>query len=281
MTTLKRFSDDDIRALAPALKIGLLATVNDEGQPHLTLLSSIKAASPDTLTFGQFAEGVSKDYVQRRPRAGFLVMTLQKELWRGAAAFTRTAKAGPDYDAYNDEPLFRYNSYFGIHTVYYLDLVGHTGRRPLPMGKVVAGSVATLLARLPLGSARSCRALNPWTRGLLGGMGNLKFASWVGEDGFPRIVPILQAQAAPGDRLLFSTNVYGDELEAIPEGAALAVFGMTLKMEDVLVRGRFTGIKRVCGVRCGTAVMDWAYNPMPPVPGRIWPPAALEPVRTF
>jgi hypothetical protein len=278
-TRLTRFSDQDIQGLAPSMKIGLLATVNGEGLPHLTLLSSLRAASPTRLTFGQFTEGLSKFYLRNNPRAGFLVMTLHKELWRGTAAFTHIEKGGPEYDAYNNEPLFRYNAYFGIHTVFYLDLVHHTGRESLPMGGVVAASLATAAARAMTGPVRDCRALNPWTRVLMSAMGNLKFAAYVAPDGYPRIVPILQAQAASKDRILFSPLVYGDELRAIPSGASLALFGMTLNMEDVMMRGKYSGIRRVRGVRCGEVKVDWVYNSMPPVPGRIYPAVELKTVR--
>ncbi|MGA2641271.1 MAG: pyridoxamine 5'-phosphate oxidase family protein, partial [Spirochaetia bacterium] len=159
---LTTFSDSDIAGLAPAMKIGLLATVNDEGLPHLTLLSTLRAASPASLTFGQFTEGLSKRHVRRNPHVGFLVMSLQKELWRGTATFSHVEKNGPDYDSYNNEPLFRYNAYFGIHTVYYLDLVGHTGRQSLPMGGIIAASLATAAARAGTGSANNCKALNQW-----------------------------------------------------------------------------------------------------------------------
>jgi hypothetical protein len=275
---LTSFSNSDIAGLAPAMKIGLLATVNDEGLPHLTLLSSIRAASPTTLTFGQFTEGLSKGFIRRNPRAAFLVMSLRKELWRGTASFTHTEKGGPDYDAYNDEPLFRYNAYFGIHTVYYLDLVGHTGRQSLPMAGIVTASLATTLARAGSGSAARCTALNPWTRTLMSAMGNLKFASYVSADGFPRIIPVLQAQAASRDRIIFSPLVYGDELAGIPRGTVVAVFGMTLKMEDVLMRGRYAGTHRMLGIRCGVVEVDWLYNSMPPVPGQIYPQLELPTV---
>jgi hypothetical protein len=275
------FSESDIEGLAPAMKIGLLATVNEQGLPHVTLLSSLRADSPAVLTFGQFTEGMSKENIRRNPRAGFLVMSLQKKLWRGTASFTHTEKGGPAYDAYNNEPLFRYNSYFGIHTVYYLDLVAQTGRHDLPMGGIVAASLATALARFFAGSARGCAALNAWTRSLISAMGNLKFAAWVAPDGYPRIIPILQAQAASRDRILFSPLVYGNELAEIPEGASLALFGMTLQMEDVLMRGRYAGMRRFGGVRCGVAQVDWLYNSMPPVAGQVYPPIELSTIRTF
>jgi hypothetical protein len=110
-------------------------------------------------------------------------------------------------------------------------------------------------------------------------MGNPKFAAYVAPDGYPRIIPILQAQAASNDRILLSPLAYREELEAVPAGTCLAAFGMTLKMEDVLVRGTYAGIRRICGIRCGQVDVDWVYNSMPPAPGRIFPPAECAAVR--
>ena len=275
------FTRADIEAHAPAMKIGVLATVSENGLPHMTLLSSLRASSPTRLTFGQFTEGFSKKNVERNPRTGFLVMTLQKELWRGTASFSHTEKGGPEYDAYNNEPLFRYNAYFGIHTVFFLDLMAHTGRERLSMGGIVSASLATAAARAAAGTAAQCRALNQWTRGVMGAMGNPKFAAYVAPDGYPRIIPIFQAQAGSRDRILFSPLAYGDELEAIPAGTCLAAFGMTLNMEDVLMRGTYAGIRRICGIRCGQLEVDWVYNSMPPAPGQIYPPTECAPARAF
>ena len=272
------FTAADIESLQPAMKIGLLATTDDDGLPHITLLSSLQAASPSRLTFGQFIEGTGKAHLGKNPRAGFLIMTLQREMWRGTAVFTGTAKSGPELDAYNQVPMFRYNAYFGIHTVYSFDLVEHGGREPLPMGRVVAAALTTKAATAFAGRARGDAALNRWTRNLVNGMSSLKFAGFVDAQGFPRIVPVIQAQCCPGDRVIFSTAAFGNELDAIPAGAALAVFGMTLKMEDVLLRGTFQGTKRIGPFRCGVLVVDWVYNSMPPVPGRIYPPTVLTPV---
>ncbi len=66
---------------------------------------------------------------------------------------------GQEYDFYNNIPMFRYNAYFGIHTVYYMDLVVHTGKAPLPMNKVIFAAIQTMLARSlgrkSMGKARS------------------------------------------------------------------------------------------------------------------------------
>ena len=59
------------------------------------------------------------------------------------------------------------------------------------------------------------------------------------------------------------------------------MFGLTMDMEDVLVRGDFAGFARSRGVRVGRVEVDFVYNSMPPVPGRIYPPVELEPVTVF
>lgn len=278
---LTSFTNQDIRETQPAMKIGLLATVTPEGLPHVTLISSLMACGEQQLCFGQFTEGVSKKHILENPKTGFLIMSMDKEMWRGQASYTHLSKDGPEYDYYNNVPMFRYNAYFGVHTVYYLDLIFQTGKHPLPMGKVIFAAVQTLIART-LGRKRGEEAiLNGWTRAFIDKLDNLKFLSYVDPEGYPVIIPAIQTQSLDDQHLLFTTSIYRDELERIPVGAPLCVFSMALTMEDVLVRGEYLGYQRVGGVKAGLVKADWVYNPMPPVPGQIYPPVELKPIRDF
>jgi hypothetical protein len=277
------FSPADIEALRPMMKVGLVATCNPDGLPHVTLISSLQANTPTQLMWGQFAEGLSKAHIRETSQAGFLIMTLERDLWRGKARFTHTATQGPEFEMYNSTPMFRYNAYFGIHTVYYLDLVEHRGRQALPMGKIVLAALQTMVARGLHTSREATDVLNVWTRRLMNKIDNLKFLSYIGADGYPLIIPVIQAQAADAEQILFSTGAFKEDLETIPEGATVAVFGMSLQMEDVLLRGRFQGIQRRprLGPRCGAVKVDWVYSPMPPKPQQIYPPVDLEAVTAF
>ena len=275
------FSAKDIDALAAPLKVGLLATVNPEGLPHLTLIASLQANTPTQMIFGQFVEGLSKAQIHENPKAGFLIMTLDKQLWRGKATFTHTATQGPEYEMYNNTPMFRYNAYFGVHTVYFLDLVSHSGKTPLPMGRVILAAIQTMAARVLSARGSDEEVFNLWTRQLMNKLDNLKFLAYVGVDGHPVVVPVIQAQADGGEHVIFSTGAYGQDLEAIPQGTAVAVFAMSLQMEDVLMRGEFRGLRRMAGVRCGSVRVNWVYSPMPPKPQQIYPRVALEPVTDF
>ena len=272
------FSEEDITGTRPEMKIGLLATMDSEGLPHVTLLSSLMACSPKQLCFGQFVEGLSKKYILDRPETGFLIMDLGKNLWRGTAKYAGSAKEGPQYDHYNNVPMFRYNAYLGVHTVHYFDLVEHTGKIPLPMGKIVFAALKTMVARTLGGKDKREPVLNTWTRALVNKIGNLKFLSYIAGDGYPRIIPAIQTRSFDARRVLFSASVYNDELKAIPEGAPLAVFCMALSMEDVLLRGVYRGIRNTGGIAAGVVDVNWVYNSMPPSPGQIYPPVELKPV---
>jgi hypothetical protein len=278
-TSLTQFSPEDVESLSASMKIGILGTVTPEGLPHLTMISTLKASSPVQMAFGQFMEGRSKEHLRLNPKAGWLIMSLDKQVWCGKASFTHTAKQGAEFDFYNNTPLFRYNAYFGIHTVYYLDLVGQSGKAPLPMNKVVIASVQTMLARSLGGGEAKEKVLNSWTTSFINKLNTLKFIGYIGEDGYPVVFPCIQAQATDKEHIRFAASVYAEEIQGIPEGADIAVFGLSLDMEDVLMRGRYEGLRRVAGVRCGSMQVEWVYNPMPPVPGQIYPRLPLEPVR--
>jgi hypothetical protein len=173
---------------------------------------------------------------------------------------------------YNRKPMFRYNSYFGIHTVHYLDLVELSAKESLSAAGLATGSLVTMLARRRAAAERPETILKPWAEEHLTNLGTLKFLSYIGEDGHPAIVPVVPCQAAGNGRLVFAPTVHRAELAAVPAGATLAVFALNLQMESVLVRGRFGGYRRHLGLKAGTIDIDWVYNSMPPMQGQVYPP---------
>jgi hypothetical protein len=278
---MSEFDAADMGAFEAEAKVGLLATVNPEGLPHISLIASMQAKDPTRLIWGQFSEGLSKLHVKENPRVGFLIMTLDRDLWRGKALWTHGETEGEDYEMYNQKPMFRYNAYFGIHTVHFMDLVETYGKEGLPLGRIVMASLATKAAKDGAKSPEAGRILKPWAEGLFNRLDTLKFIGYVDEEGFPTIVPVIQCQAAGSRRLVFSPLAYADELALIEQGMQVAVFGLTMQMEDVLVRGTFLGYDRVRLQRLGVIELEWVYNSMPPTPGQVYPPVELKPVVNF
>jgi hypothetical protein len=274
-------ADADIKAFARDAKIGLLATVNADGQPHLTLITSIQARGPRELTFGQFTEGLSKTHLRHDPKAGFLILTPDRNVWRGKARWTHAMKAGADYELYNRKPMFRYNAYCGIHTVHYLDLVDLAGKERLSKTRLLIETLALTLARRLIGRREHRRALSPWAQRHLATVTTLKFAAWVAEDGYPVITPPIACRAIDGGRLALRSIRARRGLDGPTDGQRVAVFAVNQQMESVLVRGRFTGWRRHAGLTTGALDVDWVYNSMPPKQGQIYPLAPIEPVTAF
>ncbi|MCF8129626.1 MAG: hypothetical protein K9N10_14045 [Deltaproteobacteria bacterium] len=281
MNTKNSFSKQDMKSFEPAEKIGLVACVNPEGLPHISLITSIMAPSPRQLTLGQFCKGLSKAYIQENPNIAFIIMTMDKKMWRGRAKWTHLKNEGPEYERYNEIPMFRYNTYFGINTVHYLDLVKTSGATSLPMPKIILSALLTRLAKGRAKTKIKNRILKPFAEGLFNQLGSLKFLAYVRPDGFPAMVPVIQCQAADSRRLAFHPMAFRNELLKVPKNTTVALFGLTMKMEDVLVRGVFRGFRRAMGLTLGTVDIQWVYNSMPPAHGQIYPEVPLEPVLDF
>ena len=270
-----------MKQFEPEAKVGLIATVNPEGLPHITLITALQAKTPTRLIWGQFSEGKSKEHVKSNPRTGFLIMTLDRRLWRGKAVWTHELRSGEDFEMFNNKPMFRYNAYFGIHTVHYMDLAETFGGEGFPLARI---AIAALLTRAAKSAARNSgkdRILKTWAEDLFTKLDTLKFLCYIGEDSFPAIIPIIQCQASDSRRLVFSPLAFRPELKNLKRGMPLAVFGLTMAMEDVLVRGTFMGFRCYRGITLGCLDIDWVYNSMPPKPGQIYPEEEIRPVVNF
>lgn len=275
------FIGNEVERFHPNEKVGLLATINPEGKPHVSLITSLLALDATHMAFGEFSWGLSKWHVRNRPETGFLIMTLDRKLWRGKARWTHLKREGKEYEMFNDMPMFRYNTYFGVNTVHYLDLVETTGEEALPMGAVIRGALSTKIAKGGAATGVEGRILNSLGQSMFDDMGSLKFLTHIGSDGYPSIIPVIQCQAADSRRLTFSLSAYGDELKGLSPGSEVAIYALTLQMENLLVRGVFNGYSRSRGITLGSVDIDWVYNSMPPVHGQIYPEVPLSPVVNF
>ncbi len=253
--------------LALDSKIALVGTTDDEGCPHLTFLSSLQGLGQTRLTFGQFCTGLSKEFLPRRPDCAFLALSAEMNWLRGNARYTHTATTGPEFDQYNNKPLFRYNAYFGINTVWYLDLLDIGELQKLPMPKIVVGALLSRAAA-PLAAKNEKAALSHISKSLLAKLDGLKFLCYAARDGRLIIVPVIQATHAGGDRVVFSGLPYGDDLRGITPGQKVCVLAQNLEMQSVLVKGAYAGKKGAHVVE-----IERVYNSMPPAAGYAYPRA--------
>jgi uncharacterized pyridoxamine 5'-phosphate oxidase family protein len=298
-------SPEDMHEFEQDAKIAILATINPDGMPHLSLITSLQAKDTRHLMFGQFSEGRSKKNVRSNPNVAFAVLSRDKHLWRGKARWTHADASGDDYEMYNRKPMFRYNSYFGIHTVHYLDLVEFRGRERLPLAGIAAGSLATAIGRrlVPIhyrlargteplfdlrqrpGKVMKTRSwhprpqateiLKPWAQRHINHTTTLKFFGYVGSDGYPAIAPVVPCRAVDTGRLVFAFAGLGKELTNVAAGAPVAMLAINLQMESVLVRGTLRHGGALGALKLGALDIAWVYNSMPPLQGPIYPVPSL------
>jgi hypothetical protein len=281
MKVKQSFDPEDMKAFEPAEKVGLVSTINPDGLVHMSLITSMMAPDPEHLALGQFCVGLSKWHMQNNPKIGFLIMSLDRQMWRGKATWTHKKNDGPEFEFFNELPMFRYNAYFGINTVHYLDLVETTSSQGLPMEKIIPAAILTKITKGSVKSDNPDRILKHFAEDLFNKLDSLKFISYMGMDGFPKIIPVIQCQAADSRRLVFSPLAYKNELLNIPAGSSVAVFCMTLNMQSVLIRGIFNGYSKNRLIKIGSVDIDWVYNSMPPKHEQIYPEVELKPVINF
>ena len=138
-----KIKSEDMKKFETSYKIGLVATVEENGDPQLSLLSTLMAKSDSQMMLGKFIHGESKENILRDPKVGFLIMSLEKEFWTGKMTYTDMLTNGEDYEMYNHQPLYRYNSYFGIDSVYYFDLAEISEGKKLATKGVTTPKAAT------------------------------------------------------------------------------------------------------------------------------------------
>lgn len=253
-------------------KVGVLATQDESGYPHLSFISSIQALNESALTFGQFSAGLSKRFILDRPRVGFLVLSADKRYLSGRAVYTHSANTGKEYDLYNNKPLFRYNSYMGFYRIFYLNLEQISDIRPLPMGAIVLGAILSR-AKAFFVRRNEKKALPLVGQQLFSQLDSLKFLCYYDENGDAQLFPVVQATSAGSDRIALCGIPFGSELKKIPDGAKVSILCLNLKMESVLVKGRY---------RKGILEIERVYNSMPPKMEYVYPRIeAIKPIRTF
>jgi hypothetical protein len=257
-------------------KIGVLASVSPEGYPHMALITSLMAKTATTLMWGQFSRGLSKKHLETNPKTGFAVVTPDMLMWTGKALHKEVVPKGDDYEWYNNKPLFRYNSYFGIGAVHYEDVVDVSAREKLSIPKIVCGVLAGNYAKGFTGKYSGEPKIPEFGMKLASKVDTLKFVSYVDTDGYPRIIPALQGIALDRGRMFFSLSAYPELLTNIPPGTKAAVYLCTMTLTNMLFQGTWTGVKSYGGVKGAVFEVEKVYNSMLPVGRYIYPPEPIK-----
>ncbi len=265
---MNTINNDMLKEFGETFKVGLIGSVGDNEYPHISFITSLQALNEKEMISGQFISGLCGKYIEESKKMGFLIMSLGKKWWSGKALWKEKKHSGAEYEMYNNIPMFRYNSYFGIHTVHYYDLVEVSEGKPLEMFGIVMSALKNTMTKGKFADNGKEAVMKPWANKLLKGLATLKFICYYDSEGYPKLVPIIQAQACDSSRIVIPAKPYQEELKGLEKGAKVAIMGMNLDMESVLLKGEFGGFNDK-----GVGYMDitMVYNSMPPKHGYIYP----------
>lgn len=260
-------------------QIDFYATVNEDGTPHITMITSLHIYDDDTLIWGEYSAGLSKKNQQERNKVGFLSVIDGRTTVSGIADWMESQKSGEKLDALNQIPEFRYNNVNGYSPAHILHKQELT-EGVLDLDKYAEARERAQGALDKAGEGDDAQAIGVLTRQYLEATNGFKTLAYIDEKGYPRVIPLPQAVLTKGNRIIFDLMDEKDLL-SLMEGKPVAVYAIEYpSMCAVLVSGLFAK-KEIDGQEYGVVDVKRVYNPLLPVAGYIYPSQPIEAVTEF
>lgn len=259
MTILRENPELD-QALRGEMTPKFLATRSIDGVPNVVPLISLRPADdePDLLFFGNFLLRKSIENLTKDRRVAILVMTPELQGWTLRADFLEFQRTGRYVEQQMAGPLLRYNAYTGVRNAGLIRLLELTGSFRISRLQVLLDYLSARLAGWGGTGGDGVEMPRP-VRLEFGKMVAVKVLAWVGEDGYPRVVPVLSLQPA-GTRAMVCRRPRN--LTAPPHGAAVAANILTF--EAISYQAKGTWFERG---GAGQIAVREVYAGGPPLPG--------------
>lgn len=273
-------SKEAIEFTQPDVMLKLIATVDDRGWPHITMISSNKIINENEVVWGAFTEGLSKENVLKNGKQGIFYMTAEMpfKFVQLKANFNQTKKEGEDLEAFNRSELMRYFTYVRVHTAYYNNIVAVTQVRKLPLLGIVMGILKNIIGKGGAKTKLEEKRLNVIGYDLYTAPIAIRAIAYIDpEDGYPVMIPCIPLQAADHNRVVFPLSSLKKDLLKIPVDSQVAVFCMNFDFANQEIKGPFKGIKKFRGVKFGVIEIEEIYNSAPPISGTIYPTRYTRP----
>lgn len=238
-----------------------LATRSLEGAPNVVPCVSITPADdqPDTVFFGNFLLRKSIQNLKQDARVGLLVITPDLRGWWLKADFLEFQRTGPYVERQMSSSLLRYNAYTGVRDAGVIRARSVEGSFAISKLQVARDYVlARLAARGRGGDGGVTMPLA--VRREFARMAAVKVLAWIGEDGYPSVIPALSLQPA-GDKSLVCWKGSA-KLPSPPADALVAANILTFEAISYQAKGRWSA-----GAKIGAIQVQQVYAGGPPIPG--------------
>jgi hypothetical protein len=232
-----------LQALHGEMTPKFLATRNPEGIPNVVPCVSISPADdqPDTLFFGNFLLRKSIKNLEVDKRAAVLVITQDLKGWMLKCDFIEFQRTGTYVDRQMSSNLLRYNAYTGIRNAGVMRVLSIEGRFNISKIQVLLDYLRAKIktwgiSENPTGlDSREMVKIPLPTRQEFARMVAVKVLAWVGEDGYPIIVPTLSMQPAGDHALVGILN--GANMPKPSSGARVATNILTFQAISYQIKG--------------------------------------------
>lgn len=262
------------------LMLKLIATIDPDGYPRITLITSNFAPTPEVIKWGQFSNGLSKRNVHENPKQGFFYMTKEPpfRFMRAKASFEFCSDEGDDALEFNKTAMLRYNTYMHAYRTFYNKVIAAEPIQKLSVWGITKGIFMNLWAKWNAKTGDSTKKLPLFGKQLLGSPFVPKFIAMIDpNDEYPVIIPAFQVRAVEWSHLVFPYPYFKEELLKITKNTKIAVYGLNLETMSLLVQGTFLHQIKSRGISYGIVSIDKIYNGMPPKMGYIYPNLEIKP----
>nr|MBC7244002.1 pyridoxamine 5'-phosphate oxidase family protein [Chloroflexota bacterium] len=249
-----------LAALQGEMTPKFLASRNAAGVPNVVPVVSILPAEdqPDTLFFGNFLLRKTIQNLNEDQRVGILVITQELQGWVLKGEFVEFQRTGAYVDRQMSSSLLRYNAYTGIRNAGVIRV--HSVEAAFGISKWQVAK-DYLLARLSrAGGVRDGGVKMPLpVQREFAKMIAVKVLTWVGEDGYPIVIPALSLQPSGETNLVCRKSTRFPEP---PLGSLVAANILTFEAISYQVKGRWVGSGKTGIIR-----VQEVYAGGPPLPG--------------
>jgi pyridoxamine 5'-phosphate oxidase-like protein len=252
-----------LEALRGEMTPKFLATRSAEGGPNVVPCISLQPAGdrPDTVFFGNFLLRKSIQNLKQDARVGMLVITPELRGWILTGDFLEFQRTGPYVDRQMSGSLLRYNAYTGIRNAGVIRVRSVEGSFALSRWQVARDYALARLGAFGGASRDGDGVQMPLAvRREFEKMVAVKVLAWVGEGGYPAVIPALSLQPA-GEKTLVCWNGM-PQLPQPPPGAPVATNILTFEAISYQAKGQWTASGHT-----GAIHVREVYAGGPPLPG--------------
>lgn len=251
-----------IDALRGEMTPKFLATRSVAGVPNVVPCISLQPADdqPDTVFFGNFLLRKSIQNLKQDSRVGILVMTPELRGWILQCDFVEFQRAGAYVDKVMSGSLLRYNAYTGIRDAGIIRVRSVDYTFAISKMQVMTDYLrARLAGTIKPGHVDAGVNMPHQVQTEFAKMVAVKVLAWIGDDGYPIVVPTLSMQPTGAEQLVCHTST---KLPRPPAGLQVATNILTFEAISYQAKGAWdirgdTGKIRVQEVYAGG----------PPLPG--------------